>query len=338
MVKYASILSSNSTFFTTKAPANLTAVFVGATNGIGLGALRAFAKHTSGTSPTIYIVGRSEKNLTTLTASIATLNPSAKLIPVVANDLTLIKDAQTAANHIASSATRVDLLIMSPGYISLKYDESPEGLDRVQTIRYYARMRFLVTLAPLLRKAPAPRVVTVLGGGGEGALWPEDWALKQHYNIPNAGGAAVSMMTLFLEEFVKQPGNEKIGGVHLAPGIVGGTTLTFAGFPGWAKALVDWIVLPLLKLVGMTIDEAGERVLFAATSPKFPSVKTEGEGEAGAEVEKGSDGKPGSGVYLLRGDSSVVPGNKVLTGFREEKMGEKVWAHTLEKFGEIEGA
>jgi NAD(P)-dependent dehydrogenase (short-subunit alcohol dehydrogenase family) len=335
MVKYTDILTSNSSFFSAKPLSNLTAVFVGATNGIGLGTLRAFVKHTSGASPTIYIVGRSQKNLDTLIASLSAINPSAALIPIIANDLTLIKDAQKAADQIAELAKSgsIDLLIMTPGYISFKYDENGEGLDRVTTIRYYSRMRFLLTLAPLLRKSSSPRVVTVLGGGGESTLWPEDWTLKDHYNIPNAGGAAVSMITLFFEEFVKQPGNEKIGAVHIAPGLVGGTALTFAGFPGWAQPLVNWIVLPLINLFGMTIEESGERVLYAATSPKFPSRKSEA---VQTEVEKGSDGEFGSGVYLVKGTSDVVPGNKVLKGFKEEKMGERVWKHTLEKFDEVE--
>ncbi|KAF2710776.1 hypothetical protein K504DRAFT_465839 [Pleomassaria siparia CBS 279.74] len=335
MVKYADILASNASFFTTKAASNLTAVFVGATNGIGLGALRAFLKHTSGASPTVYIVGRSPKNLTTLISTLAPLNTSAKLIPINASDLTLIKDAQKAADDIAASTTVVDYLIMTPGYISFKYDENGEGLDRVQTIRYYSRMRFLVTLASQLRASPSPHVVTVLGGGGESTLWPQDWSLKNHYNIPNAGGAAVSMMTLFLEEFVAQPGNEHVSAAHIAPGLVGGTTLTWANFPAWAKVLVDWVVSPFLNAVGYSIDEAGERVLYAATSSRFPSKK-EDRGLAEGEVEKGSDGKPGSGVYLVRGNSNVVPGNKTLTGFREEKMGEKVWRHTMEKFEEVE--
>ena len=332
MVKYPAIQASNSSFFSTKAASNLTAVFVGATNGIGLGALRAFTKYTSGASPTIYIVGRSQKNLDTLIESLSAINASAKFIPIIANDLTLIKDAQTAANQILASASVVDFLIMTPGYVSFKREESPEGLDRVQTIRYYARSRFVLTLEPLLQKSAAPRIVTVLGGGGEGKLWPEDWALKHHYNIPNAGNAACSMISLFLEEFVKRPGNDKVRAVHAAPGLVGGTTLKWANFPKWGQLLVNWLVTPLLNTFGYSVEEAGERVIYAATSETLPSraeKKTQG-------VEKGSDGKEGSGVYLLRGSSDVVPGNAVMTQLRNEQMGEKVWAHTLEKFEEVE--
>lgn len=333
MVKYTQILSSNSSFFSTKASSNLTAVFVGATSGIGLGALRAFAKHTSGASPTIYIVGRSQKSLDTLSNSISELNPSAKLITVQANDLTLIKDAQDAAKQIATSADKVDLLIMTPGYLSNKFDESAEGLDKVQAIRFYSRMRFLLTLAPLLKKAENPRVVSVLGAGKEGQLWPEDWTLKNHFSLPNAAGASASMMTLFLEEFADQPGNENVSLVHVFPGIVGGTGIVIEGLPWWAQFLVKWVASPAMKLFGFTVEEAGERVLYAATSEKFPSKRDNKQG-----AEKGSNGSEGSGVYLADSDSSAVPGNKILTEFREKNIGQQVWEHTLEKLREVERA
>ncbi|KAF2267584.1 NAD(P)-binding protein [Lojkania enalia] len=333
MVKYRDILATNSSFFSTHASSNLTAVFVGATNGIGLGTLRAFAKHTSGASPTIYIVGRSRKSLDSLTQTIAKLNPSAKLIPVEAPDLTLVKDAQSAANQIAEQAEKIDFLFMSPGYLALHYDESPEGLDRLLTIRYYARIRFLLTLAPLLRKSENPKVVSVLGAGTEGKLFPEDWQLKNHYSLPNAAGAASSMMALFLEEFAKRPENEGIGIVYTFPGLVGGTGLRFEGLPWWAKVLVDWVMAPVMRLFGYSIDEVGERTLYGATCEKLVAKEKRDDGAA-----KGSDGAIGSGVYLLHSDSNVIPGNKMLTQLREQGMGEKVWEHTIEVFGRIEGA
>lgn len=331
MVKTAEVLASNSSFFSKKAPKNLTAVFVGATNGIGLGALRAFAKHTSGASPTIYIVGRSQKGLDSLVSTISTLNSSAKIIPVQANDLTKVKDAQTAAEKIAASADKVDLLIMSPGYLSLRYVDNGEGLDKVQAIRFYSRMRFVVTLAPLLRKAQSPRVVTILGAGKEGKLIPEDWTLKDHYSLPAAADSAGSMVTLFLEEFSKQPGNENISLVHTFPGVVGGTgNFTIDGLPAIAQFLVNWIVVPIINTVGYTTDEAGERALYAATSEKFASKK-----DAGSEAAVGSDGSQGSGVYIVHSDSEAIPGNKVLTGHRENDMGRKVWEHTNEVYARI---
>jgi NAD(P)-dependent dehydrogenase (short-subunit alcohol dehydrogenase family) len=331
MVKYAEILKSNSSFFSTRAASNLTAVFVGATQGIGLGALRAFAKHTSGASPTIYLVGRSQRSLDALKSQVADLNASAKVYPVRADDLTLVKDAQAAANQIASQAEKIDFLIMSPGYVSTKRVESPEGLDRVQAIRFYSRMRFLATLSPLLQKSSNPHVVSVLGAGLEGKLWADDLHLKDHFSLPNAAGAAGSMMSLYLEQFSKQSSNDRISLVHTFPGIVGGTGLKLEGIPWILQPLFDWVALPLMRLFGYTIEEAGERALYAATSDKFTAKGAKSEGAA-----KGSDGSVGSGVYLLDQNSEPVPGNKVLDELRSEGLGSKVWAHTNEVFAQVE--
>ena len=329
MVNYTDVLKNNNSL---QQP-NLTAVFVGGTNGIGLGALRAFTKHAE--SPTIYIVGRSQSNLNSLTTSLSTTNKSAKLIPIQVNDLTLVKDASKAASQIAATAPQIDLLVMSPGYLSLRRDESPEGLDRVQAIRFYARMRFVLTLLPLLRKAPAPRVVSVLAGGMEGRLFPDDLLLKDHYSLPAAGDAASSMMTLFLEELARRPGNERVSFVHIYPGIVGGTGLGIKDLGPWATWLLNWTIVPLMRLVGYTMEEAGERVVFAATSDRFKRI-AEGENDESGQVQKGSDGKVGSGVYLVQGDSRAVTEGKVLKALKAEGMGQKVYQHTLDELERIE--
>ncbi|OCK84609.1 NAD(P)-binding protein, partial [Lepidopterella palustris CBS 459.81] len=333
MVPYKEIQSNNTSL--PQSTSNLTAVFVGGTNGIGLGALRALTKHTD--SPTIYIVGRSQSSLEKLISELKTLNKTGTFIPVHAADLTLVKDASQAANQIAKDAKKIDLLIMSPGYISAGREESSEELDKVTAIRFYSRMRFLVTLAPLLRASSSPRVITVLASGQEGQLWPDDFRLKDHYSLINAGGASSSMTTLFLEEFAKKPGNEKMSFVHIYPGMVGGTGLKITGLGPWLQRLVDWVVVPLMKLFGYTIEEAGERVLFAATSEKFRRVESgEGVGIQGQGVAKGSDGEAGSGVYLVQGDSSVITGGKALKKLREEGVGEKLYQHTMEELERIE--
>ncbi|KAK5003954.1 hypothetical protein LTR28_009527 [Elasticomyces elasticus] len=330
MVSYKTILASNQSLKPTRP--NLTAAFLGATNGIGLGALRALTAHT--VSPTIYVVGRSLARLEHLFTSLRTLNPTATFVPVLVTDLTLVKDAQHAATEIARAAPTLDLLVMSPGYIGLAYDLSPEGLERCLSIRYYARTRFLLTLLPLLRAAPAARVVSVLGGGKEGPLWPDDWALRRHFGLVRASGAAGSMQTLMFEALGAREENKGVAFVHSFPGLVGGTGLAFKGLGAFGSFLVDWVLMPVVRLVGYSTTEAGERVLFAATSARFPA-KAAHAAEDGGVVEKGSDGRVGSGVYLVNGDSSVVPGNKQLQALRADDVGPKVYEHTMEEFERI---
>ncbi|KAF2810777.1 uncharacterized protein BDZ99DRAFT_462099 [Mytilinidion resinicola] len=330
MVAIKDILASN-TNLSTALPSSPTAVFVGGTNGIGLGALKAFTNHTTTLSPTIYIVGRSVTSLNTLITSLSALNPSATFIPIQAKDLTLVKDAAAAAAEIASKIEKLDLLIMSPGFVSLHRENTPEGFDTTQAIRFYSRMHFLTTLTPALRKSPSPRVVSVLAGGQEGELFPDDLLLEKNYSLIKAAGQATSLMTLFFEAYKNQPGNEKISLVHLYPGAVGGTGLTIRGLPGFVQFLVNWTVVPLMKLIGQTPKESGERVLYAATSGKFRRAQA-GEASEGAELEKGTDGKAGSGVFLVQGDSSVLTENKVLKKYKDEGKADFVYKHTLEQY------
>ena len=330
MVSYEDILNNNESLKV--AGSGVTAVFVGATAGIGLGALQSLAKHTD--APTIYIVGRSEAKLDTIISELKELNDTATFVPIIAKDLSRISDAQEAALQIAKQATKIDLLIMSCGYISMTRDESPEGLDRLTVVRFYARMRFLVTLAPLLRAAPSPRVVSVGGAGNEGKIWAEDLKLEHHYSLVNAAGASATMGTLFLEEFARQPGNEKMVLIHSFPGFVGGTGLTMQ-VAWYTRLLIEWVVGPLMKLFGYTPEEAGERVIFAATNGRFRRLK-QGTSAEGTLIQKGSNGELGSGVYLVLGNSEVTTQNKVLKQLKDEGYSKLVWDHTIEEFEKVD--
>lgn len=328
-VPYNDVLNNNDSLKV--AGSGVTAVFVGATNGIGLGALRALTKHTD--APTIYIVGRSIQRLEALTTELRALNDTATFIPINAADLGLVRDAEVAAKEISRTATKIDLLVMSPGYAAFYRDESAEGLDRQFAIQYYSRMRFLVTLAPLLRHSPSPRVVSVLSAGNEGQLYEDDWLFKKR-SIAKGLGAPMSMTTLFLEEFARQPKNESMVLSHLYPGWVGDTGFKIYGVPWPLQKFLDWIIVPLGKRVGYTSEEAGERVLFAATSGRYRRLK-EGMSAEGSMVQKGVDGKVGSGVYLLGAASQTLEVNKTLKKLRGEGFAKKVYSHTMEEFEKI---
>lgn len=332
MVTYSDVLESNKSLKSTGA--SPTAVFVGATSGIGRAALIALAKHTP--TPRIYVVGRSQSSLATLVDHLNGLNSAATYIPIEAGDFTLLANVDKASNTIKSHGdSKLDLLIMSPGFITFAgRTESADGLDKLTVLRYYARMRFLQNLLPLLNAAPSPRVVSVLAGGAEGQLWPDDFALKEkgHYSITKAAVAAASMTTLFFDETRKK--NPKIVFVHIHPGVVPHAGL---GSPsehlGWLTSQVmRRLVVPAMKLVGSSVEEAGERVLFAATNGKFKQVEGGGEG-----IEVGVDGKKGSGVYLVAANSDVMEPSEVLKNMREKGWGQKVVDHTLQEFERICG-
>lgn len=328
-VPFPSILASN-----TSLSVNPTAVFVGATAGIGLAALQALTKHTA--TPTICIVGRSPSKLNALIADLKLLNRNATFMPVHAADLTKVADAQSAAAHIAGKVAHVDLLVMSPGYVTFagRDEHASEGVDRLTAVRYYSRMAFVVGLERALQAAPAARVVSVLAGGKEGQIWKEDLLLREkgHYGVGIAGGAASSMNSLFFEEVSSREGWERVSFVHVFPGVVS-TGLEIGGLGVVGNFLVKWIARPVIYLVGYTQEEAGERVLFLGTSERFRRVQ--GGDAAGSDVETGSDGKSGSGVYLVQADTAAVAPPKEMLKLREEGMAKVVYDHTIEVLDKV---
>lgn len=231
------------------------------------------------------------------------------------------------------------MLVMSAGYLTLgARDESSEGLDKVTSIRYYARMRFLLNLLALLNAAPSPRVVSVLAADQEGQLYPEDFALKEeaHYSVMKAARAAASMNTLFFEEMRKQ--NPKVVFVHLYPGLVPNTALfdRKEHFGRLMRLLLIWVVMPVVSLFGYTVEESGERVLFAATNGRFRAVQQERGVDDGMEgIAVGTDGTRGTGVYLAMADSSTKEAPKVVKQMREEGVGRKLVDHTIGEFERI---
>lgn len=330
MVSYSDVLNSNRSL--KSVGGSPIAACIGATAGIGRAALVALAKHTA--SPRIYIVGRTQASLGPLIGQLKGINSAGTYIPIEAGDLTLLANVDRASDSIKRHGdAHLDLLLMSVGYFTFAgWTESAEGLDKLTVVRYYARMRFLLNLLPLLNAAPSSRVISVLGAGMEGQLWPEDFALKDrgHYSLMKAAGAAASMNTLFLEETRKQ--NPKIVFAHLHPGIVPDTGLIDRPeHVGWLmRHLILWLLVPPMRLFGYSVEESGERVLFAATNGRFRAVQGGGEG-----VEKGTDGTRGSGMYLVAPNSNTIETPKVVKDMREKGVGPKLVDHTLAEFAKI---
>ncbi|EEP76342.1 predicted protein [Uncinocarpus reesii 1704] len=267
----------------------LVAVFVGGTSGISLSTVLAFARNTI--SPRIYLIGRNRSAADAAIASVKNINPSAEPA-FLQSDISLLKNVDRLCCGIAAKERKLNLLFMTPGYMTLKgRDETTEGLDRKFVLHYYARMRFVANLLPLLTaaaqdpsidtKARLSRVVSVLDPhvavrlGGSGKLDFSDLSLKHTFSLNKCGAHASLMGDYFLEGLAKR--NPHTSFVHAYPS--GVATNLFRELP--AGRVLAAVLTPLLKPFMVPIEESGERHLFAATSEKFPS-KVEGEGMKGS--------------------------------------------------------
>lgn len=111
MVSYTNILASNARI-SSKLPARIVAVFVGATSGIGEFSVKSFAKNVL--QPRIYIVGRSQESADRIIAECKTLNPQGEYF-FLKTDSSLIKNVDDVCREIKSKEKSINVLFNSMG-------------------------------------------------------------------------------------------------------------------------------------------------------------------------------------------------------------------------------
>ena len=260
-------------------------------------------------------------------------------------DISLLKNVDSVCAEIAAREKKVNLLFMTPGYMTIKgRDETAEGLDRKFVLHYYARMRFIKNLLPLLNAAAQDpvnnndnarlsRVVSVLDPivsvrtGGPGKLDFSDLSLKHTFSLQKCGWHASLMGNFFLESMAQQ--NPQTSFVHAYPS--GVATGVLRELP--AGRVLSAVLTPLLKPFMVPLEESGERHLFAATNGRYPP-KAKGWDVEG-DVVVGSAGTKGSGCYWVSWDGEPFPLNRKIQKTREQNVGEKVVQHTEEVFKKV---
>lgn len=112
MVALPLVRESNSRL---KSLSNPAAVFVGATQGIGLSTLQQYAALTH--APKIYIVGRSEPVGARIIDDLKASNAEGSYVFFKAQ-ISLLESVDEVCGEIKQREKRLDLLFMSPGYLS----------------------------------------------------------------------------------------------------------------------------------------------------------------------------------------------------------------------------
>jgi len=113
MVSITDVRASNESL--NSQPPGLVAVFAGATAGIGLHTLKQLSKHV--TAPRVYMIGRSRAKAATLLDELKVINPEGTYV-FSEGEFSLVKDVDRFSEEIKKAEERVDILCMSPGYLS----------------------------------------------------------------------------------------------------------------------------------------------------------------------------------------------------------------------------
>lgn len=304
MVAFAEIKSANASLKNKQE--TLTAVFAGATNGIGLATLKAFAKYIP--KPKAVIIGRSQSRFASELRNLQSINPHGEYI-FLETDVSLIKNIDTVSEQVKKQVSRIDLLFVSQGYLNLGGRENnAEGLDVSTSLRYYGRVRLTQNLLPIM--TPNERVISVLAGGWEGKLFEDDLDLEQNYSFRNAMGHFTTTMTLAYDKLAED--NPEKGFLNVYPGFVdtGSLGRNYTGVVGFmirmVEAIISWFII--------TPEEAGERILYYGTTEQYAK-----------------------GCWTLDWDGTPKTA-KVLLDYRERRLADKVEDHNQKIFEHVTSA
>ncbi|KAN0121808.1 hypothetical protein V8E51_000134 [Hyaloscypha variabilis] len=274
-------------------PSGLVAVFFGATSGIGETTLKEFAKRVR--QPRIYFIGRREVEGKRIEQELNVLNPGGEY-HYRKCDASLLQNVDELCRYIMSKEPTINLLFVTVGTL-ISGKQTEESLPYATAPTYYARIRFITHLLPLIARAPSlRRVVTVFAATKEGPISTSDFP-AQNLGIIAIRGHVTSMLTLALEAIAKKAPN--VSFIHDYPGFV--ETGMSRELSGLGPALMKVLFKPVMVLLKIPIEEVGERQVFFASTARFPPRDGEdgvslGEG---VEVAVGTDGKVGGGVYSI---------------------------------------
>lgn len=237
-----------------------TAIFTGATQGVGLGTLQAFVKHIP--KPRAIIIGRSRERFEDEMNQLRSINSNGEFT-FIEGELSLINGVDAIAEQIKQhlAGTKVDLLCMSQGYAPLEgRDYTSEGLDSLLVLVYYGRMRMIQHLIDEQSMASNGTVVSILAGTKEGKIFEDDLALEKNYSILRLRAQFASLTSVSLAGLAAD--HPEMAFLHIFPGRVKTGLMSRS-----VKSTVFWILMayivePIIFMGGITSAECGERMFW----------------------------------------------------------------------------
>ena len=280
---------------------------------------------------------RSEERGRRVVEELMKLNSGGEAI-LLRKDISLLSNVDQVCQELKTRESNINCLFITAGHLTLQgRDETAEGIDCKMSVNYYARMRFILNLMPLLKTASVSgelsRVITILAAGSEGDVQLDDLDLQHHFSLHSCLAHCVLMSDFAVEQLSQRyPGTSFS---HSYPGTLKtGIASQLSGPMRLAIKVMYSVMTPWI----IDLQESGERHLFQMTSRCYPAAS----GGAGVPAPPnvppvaGMDGVPGSGGYLLDWDGTPTGDKNVLDSYRKIDMGNKVWEHTMHIFAQAD--
>ncbi len=241
-------------------------VVTGATSGIGLAAARQLLE----LGYAVIGVGRSAERCREQEERLAQYAASGACVKMLIADLSLQSEVLRVAAQIRETLGEwqhpyLDGLINNAATVPFWQTFTPEGFDLQWAVNHLAPFLLTAQLLPLLKAAPAARVVTVSSGSHYGAKlnW-EDIQLRRHYNPIKAYGQtklANVLFTMELDHRLRRA--SKVRAFAADPGLVN----TEIGLKS-NSFLARW-AWDVRRRGGITPDESARGIVYLATEPSI---------------------------------------------------------------------
>lgn len=140
--------------------AGRTVLLTGPTSGLG----RRAADELAALGARIVLVGRSRERLEAVRDELASRHGEDRF-PTVVADMGSIASVREAVGEITAAERRIDVVVDNAGAIFPERTESPDGIEATLAVLVVGPFALVAGLLPLLRAAPAGRVIAMSSGG-----------------------------------------------------------------------------------------------------------------------------------------------------------------------------
>ncbi|SNS73115.1 NAD(P)-dependent dehydrogenase, short-chain alcohol dehydrogenase family [Sphingomonas laterariae] len=246
------------------------ALITGAASGIGYEAARALAEHGA----EVIVVDRNEELGRAVAERIRPLRSDAHASFRML-DLGRLESVKDFAAALVAEGRPIDILINNAGIQPISQRRtSADGFELTFAIGHLGHFALTGGLLPLLRAAPAPRVVTVSSMvHGRGHIDWDDLQIERGYRSQRAYNQTKLANLLFAREFQRRidASNAGISSMAVHPGVAQtsiGANRSQLGKFRMGDHIVSSILSVVMPYLGQPASAGALPTLFAATAPE----------------------------------------------------------------------